>query len=109
MALTESMFGLAADVEDDRLCRDIPDSQYREEPRNLVRVTLAHIGSIAGDALADPKVVMPWLMGGGWGACIPDSDDRAYPRTPSLAAAGDHWKVSSAVSSSASASGFLRS
>ena len=24
MALTESMFGLAADVEDDRLCRDIP-------------------------------------------------------------------------------------
>ena len=63
MALTESMFGLAADVEDDRLCRDIPDSQCREEPRNLVRVTLAHIGSKAGDALADPKVVMPWLMG----------------------------------------------
>lgn len=63
MALTESMFGLAADVEDDRLCRDIPDSQCREEPRNLGRVTLAHIGSKAGDALADPKVVMPWLMG----------------------------------------------
>ncbi len=63
MALTESMFGLAADVEDDRLCRDIPDSQCREEPRNIVHVTLAHNGSKAGDALADPKVVMPWWMG----------------------------------------------
>lgn len=63
MLLTESMFGLAADVEDDRLCRDIPYPQCREEPRNLGRVTLAHIGSKAGDALADPKVVMPWLMG----------------------------------------------
>jgi hypothetical protein len=63
MALTESMFGLAADVEDNRLCRVIPRSQCQEEPRDLVRVTLAHIGSMAGDALADPKIVMLWLMG----------------------------------------------
>lgn len=63
MGLSEAMFGLASDVEDDRLCRDIPASQCQEEPHNLGRITVAHIGSKVGDALADPKVVMPWLMG----------------------------------------------
>lgn len=63
MTLLEAMFGLVSDVEDDRLCRDIPASQCQVEPRNLGRVLGAHIGSKIGDALADPKVVMPWLMG----------------------------------------------
>jgi len=38
-------------------------TQCREERRNLVRVTLAHIGRKAGDALASPKVLTPYLMG----------------------------------------------
>lgn len=63
MDLTRQLFDLAGDDEDSRLCRDISDDQCREEPANLPRLTLAQIGSKLGDAFADPKVVLPWLMG----------------------------------------------
>lgn len=63
MQLTRTLFDLADGDEDDRLCRDISDRQCREEPRNLPRMTLAQVGGKVGDALADPKVVLPWLMG----------------------------------------------
>lgn len=63
MDLTRQLFDLAGDDEDSRLCRDISDDQCREEPANLPRLTLAQVGSKLGDAFADPKVVLPWLMG----------------------------------------------
>lgn len=61
--VTERLFDLAGDDEDSRLCRDISDAQCREEAGNLPRLVLAQVGAKLGDAFADPKVVLPWLMG----------------------------------------------
>ncbi|RLQ89008.1 MFS transporter [Notoacmeibacter ruber] len=46
----------------DRVCEDIPESACAEQPRNAG----LHIASLAatktGDALIDPKLVLPWLL-----------------------------------------------
>jgi len=53
---------LTADT-DERVCRDIPEAACREQPRNF----LIHVASLAltktGDGLADPKIVLSWLLG----------------------------------------------
>jgi len=49
--------------EDARLCRDIPDEQCREQPGSFVSQVTAQALSKTGDALADAKVVLPWLLG----------------------------------------------
>ncbi len=63
MRLAEALFDLSDEGDDGRLCRDIDERQCRDEAGNLIRLTTAQIGGKIGDALADPKVVMPWLMG----------------------------------------------
>jgi len=63
MTLANALFGLAEDDEDGRLCRDISDAQCNEESTNLIRLTAAQVAAKVGDALADPKVALPWLMG----------------------------------------------
>ncbi len=57
------VFDLAIGDDDARLCRDIPDDQCREQPQNFVLQCLAQVFSKIGDALADTKVVLPWLLG----------------------------------------------
>ena len=56
-------YELAVGDEDARLCRDIPDDQCQEQPRNFVRHVLAQAFGKTGDALAESKVVLPWLLG----------------------------------------------
>ncbi len=63
MALTDRLFGLPAGGEPRDTAPDLDAGQTRVEPRNILRLTAAQIGGSIGDALADPKVVMPWLMG----------------------------------------------
>ena len=57
------LYDLATGEEDARLCRDIPDDQCREQPRNFLHQILAQALSKTGDTLADSKVVLPWLLG----------------------------------------------
>ncbi len=57
------LYDLATGEEDARLCRDIPDAQCREQPRSFVFQVAAQALSKTGDALADSKVVLPWLLG----------------------------------------------
>lgn len=57
------IYDLATGDEDARLCRDIPEDQCREQPRAFVHQVVAHGLSKTGDVLADPKVVLPWLLG----------------------------------------------
>ncbi|NNE85760.1 MAG: MFS transporter [Alphaproteobacteria bacterium] len=45
------------------MCRDIPEDQCREQPQNFVLQCLAQVFSKIGDALADTKIVLPWLLG----------------------------------------------
>lgn len=57
------LYDLATGDEDARLCRDIPEAQCHAQPRSF----FCHIASQAlskiGDALADTKVVLPWVLG----------------------------------------------
>lgn len=62
-SLTFRLFDLATGEDDARLCRDIPDSQCREQPRSFVCQVVAQGLSKTGDVLADSKVVLPWLLG----------------------------------------------
>ncbi len=57
------LYVIATGDDDERLCRDISDSQCREQPGNFVRQILAQWLSKVGDVLADPKIVLPWLIG----------------------------------------------
>ena len=57
------LYDLATGDDDARLCRDIPDAQCREQPRSFLYQVLAQALSKTGDALADSKVVLPWLLG----------------------------------------------
>jgi len=61
--LAVRFYELAVGDEDARLCRDIPDDQCREQPRSFVRHVLAQAFSKTGDALAESKVMLPWLLG----------------------------------------------
>ncbi len=61
--LTERLYGLAIGEDEARLCRDIPDSQCSLQPGNFLRQVVSQALSKTGDVLADPKVVLPWLIG----------------------------------------------
>jgi hypothetical protein len=56
-------YEVAGRDDDARLCRDIPESQCREQPRNFLHQVLAQTLSKSGDALTDSKVMLPWLLG----------------------------------------------
>ncbi|GER01327.1 MFS transporter [Iodidimonas gelatinilytica] len=59
----EAIHQLLTGDDEGRLCRDIPESACKDQPGNF----LIHIASLAatktGDGLADPKLVLSWLLG----------------------------------------------
>jgi MFS family permease len=57
------IYDFATGDDDARLCRDIPERQCHEQPRSFVCLVAAQTLSKTGDALADVKVVLPWLLG----------------------------------------------
>ncbi len=57
------LYDLVTGEDDARLCRDIPDDQCREQPKNFLYQVFAQAFSKTGDALADSKVVLPWVLG----------------------------------------------
>lgn len=61
--LTDSLFELATGADEARVCKDIPESQCNDQPVNFVLQVIAQAFSKTGDALADAKVVLPWLIG----------------------------------------------
>lgn len=52
---------LAAE-DDGRSCRDIPDAACKAQPQNFMRHSIALGLSKSADGLADPKLVLSWLM-----------------------------------------------
>jgi len=50
--------------EDARVCRDIPASACRHQPRNFFLHLVALALTKSGDLLASAKVVLPWLLAG---------------------------------------------
>ncbi|MCP5395551.1 MAG: MFS transporter [Sphingomonadaceae bacterium] len=61
-ATVERVFQQIAGDGDDRVCRDIPDSACREEPRNFLTHVAALTLSKSADGLVDPKLVLSWLL-----------------------------------------------
>jgi hypothetical protein len=60
--LTRDIYGLLTGDEDARVCRDIPESACREQPRNFLVHIVSLVASKTGDRLASPKLVLSWLM-----------------------------------------------
>lgn len=60
--LTRDIYGLLTGDEDARVCRDIPESACREQPRNFLVHFASLVASKTGDRLASPKLVLSWLM-----------------------------------------------
>ncbi len=53
----------ALTAEDDgRVCRDIPDEACEEQPRHFATHVLSLAATKTGDGLADPKLVLSWLL-----------------------------------------------
>lgn len=61
-AVTRDIYGLLTGDEDARVCRDIPESACREQPRNFLIHIVSLVASKTGDRLASPKLVLSWLL-----------------------------------------------
>ncbi len=57
------LFNLATGEDEARYCRDIGDAECRMEPDSFVRQVAAQALAKVGDVLADPRLVLPWLLG----------------------------------------------
>jgi len=61
-ALSQELYGVLTGDDEGRICRDIPEAACHEQPGNFA----AHLVSLSltkmGDGLADPKVVLTWLL-----------------------------------------------
>lgn len=57
-----TIYELLTNQEDARACRDIPDNACRESPTNFVVLLASYFLSKLGDAIANPKTVLTWVM-----------------------------------------------
>lgn len=60
--LARDIYGLLTGDEDARVCRDIPESACREQPRNFLVHVVSLVATKTGDRLASPKLVLSWLL-----------------------------------------------
>ncbi|HSO05975.1 MAG TPA: MFS transporter [Pelomicrobium sp.] len=60
--LASTIYERLTDEEDARVCRDIPEDACRETPANFTLMLAAAFLSKLGDAVANPKTVLPWVM-----------------------------------------------
>lgn len=60
--VAETIYDLLTNQEDARACRDIPDTACRVSPTNFVVLLASYFLSKLGDAIANPKTVLTWVM-----------------------------------------------
>lgn len=58
----ENLYELLANEEDARVCQDISEEACRYVPANFLRIILSNLLTKTGDALINPKTVLPWLI-----------------------------------------------
>lgn len=63
MAVAEQVYGVLTGEDDGRVCRDIPESACEEQPGNFLKHAFSLAATKTGDGLADPKLVLAWLLG----------------------------------------------
>lgn len=60
--LSANIYNKLVNEEDARVCSEIDEQACRVVPGNFLLMILSHFFSKLGDALANPKVVLPWVM-----------------------------------------------
>lgn len=60
--LSADIYTKLVNEEDARVCTDIDEQACRDVPGNFLLMIISHFFSKLGDALANPKVVLPWVM-----------------------------------------------
>lgn len=61
-AKIDQLYGLIANEEDARVCKDIPEDACREVPKNFFLILAANVLTKLGDLLISPKTVLAWMM-----------------------------------------------
>lgn len=61
-SIAESLYEKLVDDEDARACATIGEDACREVPGNFLLTILSTFLSKLGDAIANPKIVLPWVM-----------------------------------------------
>lgn len=61
-AKIDQLYGLIANEEDARVCKDIPEEACREVPKNFFLILAANVLTKLGDLLISPKTVLAWMM-----------------------------------------------
>jgi hypothetical protein len=60
--LSADIYTKLVNEEDARVCTDIDEQACRDVPGNFLLMIISHFFTKLGDALANPKVVLPWVM-----------------------------------------------
>lgn len=60
--LGENLYEKLINEEDARVCKAIDERACRQVPGNFFKLLLSYFFSKLGDALANPKIVLPWVM-----------------------------------------------
>ncbi len=60
-SLVDDLYGKLVNEEDARVCREISDEACRETPRNFLLILVSNGLTKLGDALANPKTLLPWM------------------------------------------------
>ena len=61
-ALIDDLYAKLVNEEDARVCREIPDTACREVPRNFFLLIASYVMTKLGDAVANPKTTLTWMM-----------------------------------------------
>lgn len=61
-SLIDDLYAKLVNEEDARVCREIPDTACREVPRNFVLLIASYVMTKLGDAVANPKTTLTWMM-----------------------------------------------
>ena len=61
-ALIDDLYAKLVNEEDARVCREIPDAACREVPRNFFLLIASYVMTKLGDAVANPKTTLTWMM-----------------------------------------------
>ena len=59
----DRLYDFISGDEDARVCKEIPESACRHQPRNFFAYLTANLLNKVADELTSAKLVLPWLLG----------------------------------------------
>ncbi len=62
VSVADDLYAKLVNEEDARVCREIPEAACREVPRNFFLLIGSYVLTKLGDAIANPKTTLTWMM-----------------------------------------------